>query len=381
MGSKKTGILTFHAAHNFGSSLQVYALQRTVEKLGCRCEVIDFRTARQRRFYSPLTMKRLLYAIRFDKRYLINLPARLMTYYKFKSFINNRLNLGNKRFKSLEELRNAEFDYEYFISGSDQIWNFTPVDADDAYFLPFVKRGKKIAYAPSFGSRYKPIDANRRYVAEYLRQYDSISVRDDCSSRIVKEATCQDVPILVDPSLLLTAGEWDSILPSVKKKDGYIFYYSIAGRERNKEMIEVANKISHKLGLTVVLAVCAYGDKEVFLDHQGHRFRLVSGPEDFINLIKNASFVLTSSFHGLVFSVLYGKPFLAFNGDVDERLKTFLSQTGLTERSVSKQDIDGKLDKMFDIRFDRAHAVIEDKRQEALEFLRQSLDLNGGILP
>ena len=209
-----------------------------------------------------------------------------MTYYKFKSFINNRLNLGNKRFKSLENCATLNLIMSILSAARPNLELYARRRGRRLFFA-LCKTRQENRLRAVFRFQIQPIDANRRYVAEYLRQYDSISVRDDCSSRIVKEATCQDVPILVDPSLLLTAGEWDSILPSVKKKDGYIFYYSIAGRERNKEMIEVANKISHKLGLTVVLAVCAYGDKEVFLDHQGHRFRLVSGPEDFINLIKN----------------------------------------------------------------------------------------------
>ncbi|HOU09986.1 MAG TPA: polysaccharide pyruvyl transferase family protein [Clostridiales bacterium] len=369
---KKVGIITFHAAHNFGSSLQVYALQNVIEQLGFDCRVIDFRKPEQSRHYAPLTGKKLLYALRFDRKYLYNLPARMRAYAKYQSFIEKQLHLTKRTYSDLKELYDADFDFDFYISGSDQIWNFKPCDADNAYFLPFVKSGKKIAYAPSFGSRYISVDSHSE-IAEFIKQYDSVCVRDDNSATIVRELTGLDVPVLPDPSLLLKPEEWDRILPPFQPGDNYIFYYSLAERTRNQEMVAIANKVAEKTGLKIVLAVCAYGDKEVFSDHDGHIFKLDSGPQDFVNLIKNARFVITSSFHGLLFSVMFNKPFLAFNGMLDERLKSFLSQTGLLDRAVSKSNADEILDKLFDMDFVPAQKIIAEKRAQAIRFLERSL--------
>lgn len=148
---KTVGIITFHAAHNYGSNLQAYALQRTIENMGEVCEIINFRTERQRDQYRPLTKRKGLKYLFKNGYFLLNYRTRKEKYNCFEKFIKDYLKKGEKEYSSLEELKSSPPQYDCYVSGSDQIWNTVPVDADDAYFLPFVKSGKKIAYAPSFG--------------------------------------------------------------------------------------------------------------------------------------------------------------------------------------------------------------------------------------
>lgn len=149
---KKVGIITFHAAHNYGSMLQTYALQQVVLSMGYDCEIINFRSIVQKEMYMPIFMRGTLYGkcVRFiiQSSYALGI---LKKYRFFEKFLKEDLILSSKEYNTLEDLANADFNYDYYISGSDQIWNVESWDFSYSYFLPFVKFGKCIAYAPSMG--------------------------------------------------------------------------------------------------------------------------------------------------------------------------------------------------------------------------------------
>lgn len=151
--SKKVGIITFHGAHNYGSCLQAYALLNTINSMGYDAEIINFRTDNQKDQYSPLTKRKGVKYFLKNCYFFFHLKSRKKKYELFETFISQYLVMGQREYKTLEELECETFPYDYFICGSDQIWNTNPSDANDAYFLPFVKNSKvRIAYAPSFGA-------------------------------------------------------------------------------------------------------------------------------------------------------------------------------------------------------------------------------------
>ncbi len=149
---KKVGIITFHASHNYGSMLQAYALQQVVLSMGYDCAIINFRNIAQKEMYKPIFMRGTLYGK--CVRFIIQAPYALgilKKYRLFEKFLKEDLILSSKEYNTLKDLENAEFKYDYYISGSDQIWNVESWDFSYAYFLTFVKSGKRIAYAPSMG--------------------------------------------------------------------------------------------------------------------------------------------------------------------------------------------------------------------------------------
>ena len=145
---KKVGVLTFHASFNYGSMLQAFALQRILEKLGYEPEIINFRTEKQKELYS---YNRKLKSFKEIIRRILLFPYKKDLFKKqdkFEDFIKNYL-YCTKEYSILDQLKEENLGFDYYIVGSDQIWNTNCIDFDLAYLLPFVKNGKKIAYAPS----------------------------------------------------------------------------------------------------------------------------------------------------------------------------------------------------------------------------------------
>ena len=211
---KKVGIITFHAAYNYGSMLQAYALQQVILSMGYDCEIINFRSPAQKRQYKPIFVVGSFYGrcVRFiiQAAYVWGILKKQRL---FEQFLNSELKLSYNEYGTLEDLENAGFNYDYYISGSDQIWNVYCNDFNYAYFLPFVKSGKRIAYAPSMGAQlsiktYK----DRKKVIDLLNQYDAISVREAVGSRYIGEITKMPTASVLDPTLLLNPQEYDNLL-------------------------------------------------------------------------------------------------------------------------------------------------------------------------
>lgn len=364
----KVGIITFHGAHNYGSSLQSYALQKTMSNLGYDCEIINFRTEEQKDQYTPLTKRKGLKYVVKNAYFLLNYSWRKAKYDKFEDFIENMLVKSPKEYSTLDQLYNEELPYSHIVSGSDQIWNTAPNDANMAYFLPFVKNAKRIAYAPSFGQlgNIKRQDE----IKKYLNDYDFISVRDEFGRDLVKKLTGRETEILVDPTMLFTKERWTRLIDSKPLINGeYIFFYTLFA---NKEMIKVVKNISNILGMPVVISNIS-NQYEIF---SGFRKYTKSGPLEFINLVNNAKFVCTSSFHGTVFSILLHKPFIAIDGDSDKRISTLLNVCELNKCAIKSAEVisKDKVDELLNTDFSTADANIEIQRQKALAFLSESLE-------
>lgn len=365
---KKIGIITFHAAHNYGSSLQAYALQKTIADLGYYCEIINFRTEAQKDQYTPLTKRKgIKYAVK-NAYFLLNYSWRKAKYDKFEEFIDTKLIKSPQEYSSLQQLYNSQLPYTHYISGSDQIWNTVPNDANMAYFLPFVTNAKRIAFAPSFGQvgNIKRKDE----IKDYLNDYDYISVRDNFGKDLVKELTGRDVPVLVDPTMLFTKEKWLDFTDKKALVDGdYIFFYTLFA---DKAMIKFVKNISDILNMPVVISNIS-NQYEIF---SGFKKYTKSGPLEFLNLINNAKFVCSSSFHGTVFSILLHKPFIAINGEQDKRISTLLETTNLQNCSVDVCDKISKknIEELLKLNFSGLDTKIDEERKKALEFIEQSLN-------
>lgn len=325
MNNKSISIITFHAAHNYGSCLQAYALQTFLKNLDYNVSIIDFRTDNQIEMYKPLTKRKGAKYFIKNLFFILHYKSRKLRYDKFEKYIKDNYILTD-RYTSLEELMSCPPEADCYISGSDQIWNTAPYDANMAYFLPFVKYGKKIAYAPSFGQIGKITNENE--IKDYLSKYDNISVREQNGRDIVKRLINIDAPILIDPTLLLSRDEWLYMVKDRIINYPYIFFYTLFA---DKDMISTVKQISKILNLPVIVSNISNQHDAL----AGFKKRIASGPEDFLNYIYNAEFVCTSSFHGTVFSILFNKQFISLNGNEDKRISTLLKKFNLSDRSIN----------------------------------------------
>lgn len=365
---KKVGIITFHASHNYGSMLQAYALQQVILNMGYQCEIINFRTERQKRFYQPFWR---------DSRWRLKIKAMLYPriawedirkHQLFEQFLSDKLILSKREFKTCEELKESGLDYDAYISGSDQIWNTICFDFDTVYYLNFVNKGCKIAYSPSMGPMpFQTMDKNLYpQISNWLNTYDSISVREQATAQIIKEITGVNPAVTVDPTLLLGSEEWNRLVtpqPFVKGK--YILVYS---PWINQELCNEALTIADKLDMPII---CTTHDSFRRYHHNPRfKFCLDVGPLEFLNLIKNATMVVSASFHAVVFSIIFGVPFYAFNGMADARIFNLLTAIGLEKLAIWQSNVDLKSDAEV-IR--QGYKRIANYQQSSLNFLYYSL--------
>lgn len=363
----KVGILTFHAAHNYGSMLQAYALQQTVIALGHECRIINLRTPRQKKYYGPFFTKNGLR----PKIKALAYPAVAVNDWRkcrlFERFLCNNLILTDTEYSTSEQLRQASLNFDVIISGSDQIWNTSCFDHESAYFLDFDTPAKRVAYAPSMGPdpEHQVDSALFPKLEKLLSRFDAISVREQRTASIVSKILPEkkNVDIVLDPTLLLPPSQWSRLAGDTPLVMGdYIFVYT---PWHHKELYAQASTIADKTGMKVVCS-------SYHFYHQWHRnphfhFHTAVGPIEFLNLMKFSRFVVCSSFHAVVFAILLSKPFYVLDGMSDGRIAPLLSTLSL-EYCANLPDQQILLKEL-----EYNSEALALKRAHSLEFLKNSL--------
>ena len=362
----KAGLVTFYHIHHYGALLQAAATERAVESLGGACEIIDYYVNQNNDLFRKPTGVGSAAA---DVHTALHYKALRDRYQRFERFSKDHLRISGHRFESLEELRSAELPYDLILSGSDQIWNpkiFPDGRFDPVFFGAFSTR-RKIAYAPSFGVPHIP-EGMEEELRSYLEQFSHISVRERQGREIVKEITGKDVPVVLDPTLLLTAEQWSAMAVPPDRSGGYILCYCIS---KPGALAPYIQRLAEETGLPVV-QLCGIRQKV----HPKAACVLDAGPSEFLGLFQNASYVCTNSFHGTVFSVQFQKPFFTAVAPSElaapESSRTFsiLSRLGLTERIIGTGATAGLDDTIDWADVDRR---LRAARQSSLDYLRTAL--------
>ena len=361
----KTGLVTFYHIHHYGALLQAYATERSVERCGSQCEIVDYYVNQNNDLFRRPTGLGSAAADVHTALHYAPLKAR---YQRFEEFSKQYLRISGHRFESLEELKNAELPYDVILSGSDQIWNpkIFPDGRFDPVFFGAFSRRRKIAYAPSFGIPHVP-EGMEEELRGYLAGFSHVSVRERQGQVIVEEVTGKTVPVVLDPTLLLDREEWGAIAQPPADK-GYILCYCIS---KPGALSPYIHALAEKTGLPVV-QLCGIRQKV----HPKAKCVLDAGPAEFLGLFQNASYVCTNSFHGTVFSVQFQKPFFTAVAPSElaapESSRTFsiLSRLGLTGRIIGKGDTAGLDDAIDWASVDRR---LEEARQSSLTYLRAAL--------
>ena len=362
----KAGLVTFYHIHHYGALLQAAATERAVESLGGACEIIDYYVNQNNDLFRKPTGVGSAAA---DVHTALHYKALRDRYQRFERFSKDHLRISGHRFESLEELRSAELPYDLILSGSDQIWNpkiFPDGRFDPVFFGAFSSR-RKIAYAPSFGVPHIP-EGMEEELRSYLESFSHISVRERQGREIVKEITGKDVPVVLDPTLLLTAEQWSAMAVPPDRSGGYILCYCIS---KPGALAPYIQRLAEETGLPVV-QLCGIRQKV----HPKAACVLDAGPSEFLGLFQNASYVCTNSFHGTVFSVQFQKPFFTAVAPSElaapESSRTFsiLSRLGLTERIIGTGATAG-LDATID--WADVDRRLRAARQSSLDYLRAAL--------
>ena len=326
----KIGILTFHCAANYGAVLQAYGLQSYLRSLGHDVHVIDYRPEYllkpYRVFRMPVRNCNLVTKLKLAIRALLVAPVRWRRNVLFDRFRKRYLNVASF------DLDSPNNDFDAFVFGSDQIWNPRITwGFDRVYFgdFPAAMGKKKIAYAASAGSTANI--SNKEEFLSLLANFQKISVRETELAGYIKENMKMDVPVLCDPVLLggrsLYAGLAE--LPKVKKP--YLLLFQLS---RKKAVVKYAENLAKKSDMEFIELA------PVFESLKNCRMKQTFSLEQFIGYIVNAEYVLTSSFHGTVFSVLFRKNFnvISVDRDNDKRAVSLLERLGLGDRIACIED-------------------------------------------
>lgn len=369
----KVGILTFHGAHNYGSMLQVYALQNVIMSVVGQdnCEIINLRKKQQKDYYSVFNKNKSVSALLGNIYNLQHYRTLSIKHKKFEEFLDKYL-CTSVELASKGDVSKIINDYDCVVCGSDQIWNMESFDFDDTYMLSFDSyKGRKCSYAASFGGDSSIIDDNKGKVIKKLSDFDFVSVREIGVQTKLSSLLNKNIERMPDPTLLLSESMWKQLADngSIENNIGdYIFFYSLGASKKDIELIE---KISRKTGYPIVISNTSNRNDKMM---KGIR-KLDSGPIDFLNMINNAKLVCTSSFHCTLFSILFSKSFFCLNVENEERISSLLHITGLENRNITNENLSDKIVAAFDnINFEQALRNINSERVRALDFINKILE-------
>ena len=373
----KIGIITFNSAHNYGAVLQVWALQKKLHDEGHQVEVINYRPSVIDRVYQIFEPKRIsgnelvnrgCHKLQFIKAKMTN-SSKAKRYKKFEKFIREVLP-STKPYHSYEALKNAEFDYDLMITGSDQVWNGNITKGiNGAYFLAFGdEKIKRISYAASIGK--EAFDEEEKIIVEkYLKDLDYISVREEKAKVAVDQLTDKEVDLVLDPTLLLDREKYDTLKKPFPVKGGdYIFVHNVHLVKVDARLNAIVEEISKRTGLPVVSNRADYN----FSNEIG-KFS-ANGPEEFLGVIDGAKFVITNSFHATVFSTIYEKNFITVpHYKNPDRMRNLLQMFGLENHLIAEvKDIPKDLSEL-DIDYVKVNELRKKARVTSEAYLQKAL--------
>ena len=354
---KKIGIMTFNNSYNFGAALQAFALKTVINELGYEAHVIDFTVISDYERYNPAIFSSgILLAPVKIKDYSKNSKRKIL----FSAFRDKYLDLSEKKYTDADDLTELNNDYDIFITGSDQVWNIKLTNGIiGGFFLSFVKEKKKIAYAPSLGLGEQEFVENGCIINKLLSSFESLSCREKSGALKIEEVTERKIPVVLDPTLLVRKEVYKQIASKYKGKSGkYILVYTFG-----------------KIDMTYIFKLAANKNLEIKCYTRLYKpfvydWFASTGPAEFIDLISNAEYVITNSFHGTIFSILMEKQFCIYSlPENDTRIRPMIDRFRLESRIYRENfNIDDPID------YKNVHNIIELEKLASIEFLKSSLE-------
>lgn len=333
---KKIGIMTLFNCYNYGAVLQAYATFKFIKKLGCEdVEIINYENK-----YESKMKNTIRFIFSGNKKEILKKFIQYVVFGKnrhlkkgFKLFCGSLVK-SEKKYKTIEELKKT--NYDILISGSDQIWN--PVifsDLDLAYLLDFSDSAKKISISSSAGSYLFDGEYKNNFV-KCLKKYDAISVRENVLKEQLQNEIDKEIFVSVDPTLLLTREDWIEYLKPInrynERNSKYILVYIVDANLNTYD--EELMVLKERLNLPIWL-ITPYNFKIKNIDKN-----IISAtPNDFISLFDSADFIITNSYHGVIFSTNFRKNFIALENHKNPvRTRDYLDKIKLVDRIVKNKE-------------------------------------------
>lgn len=335
----KVGILTFHDAHNYGAVLQAFALKKYIKNIGHDAKIIN---------YHHETIPD-----GFPKE---NNETR---WEKFDKFIKELIDYDTQTYITEEELE--KLDIDLWICGSDQIWNTEITRGfNRGFFLDFGTKGKKISYAVSMGIPCLPTE-NEENFKNSINKLHKISVREESLKQYTEKFTDKEVVRTLDPTLLLDKNDYEELLLENKHGD-YILIYALGPDDR---LTQIAKKIAKEKNVKIL----ELNDNKI----EGYFCEQISdaGPEEFLTLIKNAKAIITNSFHGTIFSILFEKEFYTITRlNRNSRMENILEIVDMKDRLIHTLE---DLEKIKEQDYKEAYRRLVVEKEKSKEFLKNAL--------
>ena len=350
---------------NYGSALQTWALHQTIKKTGEIPVLIDY-CPDILADKNPLKPFKNMWDQNEEAQKMVEMtmPAINENFFKFERFYQERFIRTRNKYtsKNFNDVETNEH-INQFVCGSDTIFCPDEFGFDDGYYANYeVMKGNSVSYAASFGD---PHFSEETYIIlnDRLRNFKALGIRENQMIPYLKKNTNVPVQRVIDPTLMLKPEEYETIISESSIKEKYLLMYS---RRYSPIMEDYAEKLAKENGWKIVEISLRAINSE-----RGHIMRYDAGVEEFLSLVKNAEYIVTNSFHGMIFSVQFKRPFVVFSREqCDNKIEELLKLFGLSDRML----VTGK-ESFGEIDYDDVHQRIETERRTSMDFLKMEIGL------
>lgn len=363
---KKIATITMFG-DNYGACLQAFALQHVLEERNQYSRIIKYNSFDYTNKKAQTKLQKVKkYGLKKVILYLVEKKYSKMVKDAFQSFRENYLKFDTKEYCRGKDLSELNERYDLFLCGSDMIWSEEFIDDWDFYYLKFVTPFKKNSYAPSFGKN-NLTEENKKKVAHYLETFKNLSCRENGGVDLIQSLTEKSVVQVLDPTMLLSANEWNQVIGNTDRifKEKYVFAY-VFGKTNNKRK-KIFETVESKI------APVKFIPRKRKKDYDNFPVDVV-GPLEYMRLIRDAEFVVTDTFHGLMFSIIFRKPFIVLQrndgtnwSQYSDRMTSTLKMFGLEERYVRETGLN--IDQYKELDYSGIEKVIQQKRDSSLMYL------------
>lgn len=373
----KVGIVTFNSAHNYGAVLQAWALQEFLSLEGHEVDVINYRLPAiddvYRLFKPEFPYEKPKKNAKHQKKQLQDVkkqePEKVLAYERFEQFIEKKLHT-TKPYTSFAELAEEKFSYDALITGSDQVWNTGLTGGvNPAYLLDFgPEEARRISYAVSRGD--KPLsDQDRLYFERKLAGFDFVSVREENVAEEIQQLTDLEVSVTADPTFLLEREHFDTIRKKYDIPQPYIYVHNVHLTRVDQRLCTVAEELSKQTGLPVVA-----NRKNQFAYSNELEDASDIGPREFLDVIANAEYVVTNSFHATAFALIYHRNFITIPALRNpERMQKLLERLQVKNHLIeSAEELPEDLTSLT-IDYEALERLKAEYAKTSKEFLRDAL--------
>lgn len=398
---KRVAIIThFHDSINYGGVLQAYALRKVIDSMGYKCEQLRYQKSRGHSEPLVLKIKDLfinhlknaisannligftISAIKYSVAIIPRKIIQLIVYHResfesrhenFSQF--NKIHIPSSDVYTKDTIHNASSKYDIFITGSDQVWN--PNWFYEEYYLAFVPDNKpKIAYAASTAVSFITQD-QKKLMKPLISRFQSISVREENAPSLLMDMTDKKIEWVIDPTLLLTAKEWNQIATENPVKEPYVFSYILGDNWKNPRAAASFAK-QKNLKMVTFPYVASMSSWQAFFGD----IHCYGGPNEWLSLISDAEYVITDSYHAVIFSIIYQKKFIFLRRNADDEIGSMNSRMyslckmfpEIEKRIVDPEMITNHINE--DIDWNSLLMKLTKKRDDSWKWLSNSLARN-----